>query len=170
MRFTSRQCRRWRACKARACGKAGSCEKKSCATDEAVKIVVATPGVRTKDLSVKLIDDTLHINGKSARGTEVFGVRRRVFVPHAADPSTATVTHENGELVVSMRRRSVVNIPVNAAEPQLKRQAAKSAAEAAPDAAAEESKPEAEDEAKASSNSSASEDEWVRAEQEEIVG
>lgn len=84
--------------------------------DEKVKVVVACPGLKAKDIDVKLVDDFLRVTGESKKDLDVYCIARDIQLPRGCDCSTMAATHEDGLLTIVVHRRRV-SIPVVSATP-----------------------------------------------------
>jgi len=85
--------------------------------DEKVKVVVACPGLKAKDIDVKLVDDSiLRVTGESKKNLDVYRLARDIQLPRGCDCSTMEATHEDGLLTIVVQRRHV-SIPVVSATP-----------------------------------------------------
>jgi len=85
------------------------------ATDSAVTVVVAAPGVAPADLDVRVLGKVLKITGATARGAETFSVERSLGLPANVVPESAQATHAHGEVTVVIQRDAGTRIPVRAA-------------------------------------------------------
>merc|ERR1711924_362529 len=81
-----------------------------------INVVVAVPGVRSKDLNVRVIDDhMLRITGETKKGNDVFRVAKDIALPNV-DVETMSAKHEDGMLSIVVKRKiHQVNIPIASA-------------------------------------------------------
>ena len=77
--------------------------------DEQIRLVVSVPGVKASDIDVSVVDDVLTVKGASERG---FCVDRQFVCPGAADLDTASCTHEDGVLTITVQRKATHHIPI----------------------------------------------------------
>jgi len=81
-----------------------------------INIAVAVPGVRSKDLSVRVIDDhMLRITGETKKGNDVFRVAKDIALPNV-NVESMSAKHEDGMLSIVVKRKiHQVNIPIASA-------------------------------------------------------
>lgn len=116
--------------------------------DDLITVTLAVPGVRSKDLDVRVIDGhVLRVTGKTTKGGGVaYQVAEDVALP-VVDVDSMTATHEDGVLSITVQRKiRRVTIPITSGE-----EVTTSTAASAPSAAAA---------ASSSNKESSSEDEW----------
>lgn len=83
-------------------------------TADGFRLVLAAPGVKPDDLAVTFVDQTLHIKGETARGDSVYCIETQWTAPSSVDLSTATVTHADGALTITLQKKAAKRIPVTA--------------------------------------------------------
>merc|ERR1719164_333464 len=83
-------------------------------TVDGFRLVLAAPGVKPDDLAVTFVDQTLHVKGETARGDSVYCIETQWTAPSSIDLSTAAVTHADGALTVTLKKKAAKRIPVTA--------------------------------------------------------
>merc|ERR1719231_1167618 len=69
---------------------------------EEIRASIVAPGVRMEDLEVTIVENELRVRGETRRGATTFSVDKRIFLPSDADFETATATHADGILTITM--------------------------------------------------------------------
>jgi len=81
---------------------------------DGVSVIIGAPGVKQEDLEVLQSDHTLHVKGKTTRGTETFFVDRHIVLNRQVALDTAQCVHSNGVLTITLKRKEAKRIAVNA--------------------------------------------------------
>jgi len=108
--------------------------------DDKIHVVVAVPGVRSADLTARVIDEhVLRIIGETKRGSDVYRVAKDIALP-SIDMETMSATHEDGVLTIVVKRKiHQVDIPITSSSASV--EAPSTAAPSAPATKEEEWEP-----------------------------
>merc|ERR1719488_12276 len=78
------------------------------------RVHICAPGLRTEDLDVTIVQNVMHVKGERHRGTTTFGIDRRIELPSDADGDTATATHADGVLTVTVDTKAATHVRIAA--------------------------------------------------------
>lgn len=80
--------------------------------EKTVSVHICAPGLRTEDLDMTIVQNVMRVKGESRRGATTFGIDRRIELPTDADGDTATATHADGVVTVTMDTKAGTRVRI----------------------------------------------------------
>lgn len=81
-------------------------------TKDGLKLVLACPGVKPADLSVSVVDRTLHVKGKTVKHNEAYVIDKQLPFSREVDLASAECTHVDGVLTIVLKKKAAVRVPI----------------------------------------------------------